>query len=383
METSNSKSKDRNAIVEQTAKFCETVFNSKEFQELFTGDFDTDSKIYDLVGGAIMRYINATKDFNVDVVYKILIKIKNSNCLKQLNYTITSSDEYNLFSQFFSPEILKKIKATDDNIINGIAGFLVNMLDNYLLTNSFNGYNIPGVRAKGLDYSETDLFEKEYEILKVLGETPFEKRGIYFADPSYVTMRFCHTSPEKLYLGPLKSYNNKVVQRQRNEDLEKFLWRKYEQKVNECYSNPETCGRFIKNQDNIFQAMQKLINAYKNEYAGIAFITYMDFCKLKDNARLLNHNTHDMFEFYRKEIISDLAVNTSDKPEVEMLILNECLTNHIEGVNFCNEGLGICLENGKISKDLISIAQVPQPGLLTLNKQRTMNKIQDDSEMIQ
>lgn len=41
-------------IAQKTAEYCEQIFNSKEFQNLFTGDFITDEIIYKAVGGAIL-----------------------------------------------------------------------------------------------------------------------------------------------------------------------------------------------------------------------------------------------------------------------------------------------------------------------------------------
>ena len=369
MENNNS-----NEIVKKTAQFCETIFNSQSFKDLFIGDFDEDEKIYNQVGGCVMRYINATKNFDVNIVYAVLKNIKDSDFLKQIEDV---DFEDTLFSKFFAPEILKNIKKQNSNIIEGIADICVNLEKNYILTNSFNGFYVDKVKSDGLDYSKDDPFVKEYETLMFLGCTPWEKKGIYFADPSKVTMYFCNRSPEKFYEGPLK--RSIKIKRKENEDLEHYLWRRYNKKRDIYLSLRDSVQSlryeyYMKNQDSIEQAVSTLIDAYKNEKAGIAFISYNDFYKLNNNEEY-NISDIEIRNLYISLITKKTKYLMENKKntQTEDDIINKVITHSIKQCDHGGDVWGICLKNGKVPPEIIAVAEIPQSGLLSLNKQKTMN----------
>ncbi len=361
MENNQSKS----TIANQAAQFSEAVFNSSTFRNLFTGDFVKDEKIYDLVGGAVMHYMNATKKIDVCQVEEILQTVKNSGVLDQLKFHILPSDEMNLFGRFFAPKLLSQIEEESEDMVAGCVNFLANLPHDYLLTNSFNGYNLSQVKANGLDCSHDDPFEKDYENLKFLGFKKYSSNGIYFTDASKVTMHFCHSSPERLFMALY--VDPRKFPRENNEDLKHYIQRKFERKIQ------NTPGQQITDQIN--QSVANLVNAYGNETAGIAFITYQDFLELSQQP-VPQFNTPEQRQFYYDSIIDELKHKGDEQTDRE--VLNNYLTQKIVRTEICKGGIGLCLENGKISPDQIAVAQVPQCGLLSLQQQRNLTQMQDN-----
>lgn len=370
------KNNDSKSVVQQAAQYCETVFNSAEFQSLFTGDFNEDEKIYELVGGAVMHYINLSKDFDVNKIYKIFAEIKHSKVLEQLGRHILRGDEMNFFNRFFAPEILKKIKSQNENTVDALVDFFVDIPRHHLLSNSFNGYHIPRVKAEGLDCTNADPFEKEYETLNFLGSKKYSANGIYFTDLSRTTMHFCQASPERLYVA---LYNPRKLERNKNESLASFMWRKFDAIIEKMSHDDTNRAMLTKNKKEILGAMGSLINAYSNERAGIAFMTFQDFCQLS-NEELPNFNTSEMREDFRNNINNELKCRTSDETEDE--IFHRCITRMLLSTEFCRGGIGKCLYQGKVGLDKIAVAQVPQCGALSLNVQRMMSKTQNDGRTI-
>jgi len=370
------------ALVKQTAEFCETVFNSQQFQNLFSGDFERDEKIYELVGGAVMRYVNATKDFDVNKIDRILAAIHDSDNLKNVTRHIAPGEEKNLFINFFAPEILKDLKVENGNQVDAVMDFLLDMPRHYLLTNSFNGYSVARTKAEGLDCSQDDPFEKEYETLRVLGFKKYSKNGIYFTDPSSVTMHFCHVAPERLYFA-LNMLSRKTT-RCAHESLESYFTRKFQEKIEKQSQDPELQSQIIQNQKQISQAIEKIVKAYSNETAGIAFIAYQDFLQLS-YAQSPNYEKPDNFDFFRGKIMEErkkLLEKIERGEQAEDEILQEYLTKNLFAFDFCRGGIGRCLVNGKVGTDIVAVAHVPQFGMLSLNKQCTMAQNQNNAEII-
>lgn len=368
------KTNDSKNVVQQVAQYCETVFNSPEFYSLFTGDFAEDEKIYELVGGAVMHYINLSKDFDVNKIYKIFAEIKRSKVLERLGRHILRGDEMNLFNQFFAPEILKKIKSQNGNTVDALVDFFVDIPRQHLLSNSFNGYHVARVKAEGLDCTHADPFEKEYETLNLLGSRKYSANGIYFTDLSRTTMHFCQASPERLYVA---LYNPRKLERNKNENLASFMWRKFDVIIEGMLHDATNREMLKKNKNELLGAMGNLVDAYSNERAGIAFITFQDFCQLS-NEELPNFNTPEMREDLRNDINKELERKTSDETEDE--IFHRCITRMLLSTEFCRGGIGKCLYQGKVGLDKIAVAQVPQCGLISLHKQQYIQKNQDDNE---
>ena len=368
------KNYDSKNVVQQAARYCETVFNSSEFQNLFTGDFTQDEKIYELVGGAVMHYINLSKDFDVNKIYKIFDEIKRSKVLDRLARHILRGDEMNFFNQFFAPEILKKIKSQNGNTVDALVDFFADIPRQHLLSNSFNGCHVARVKAEGLDCTHADPFEKEYETLNLLGSKKYSANGIYFTDLSRTTMHFCQASPERLYAA---LHNLRQPERKVNEDLASYLWRKFDAIVEGMLRNDANREKLTENKEQLLAAMEKLINAYSNESAGIAFMTYQDFCQLS-NEELPDFNTPEKRENFRSEVIDELKRKTSNETEDD--IFHRCITRMLLSTEFCRGGIGKCLFQGKVGLDKIAVAEVPQCGLLSLNKQYAMQKNQPDNE---
>lgn len=371
----------QNQSVNQMAKFCETVFNSREFQNLFTGDYAMDEKIYLGVGGALMRYLNITKDFDFNKIARIFADIKESDAFERMNRRFMLSDESRIFNDFFAPEILNVIKAKSDNLVDATADYLINSIDNYVFTNSFNGYHVDRVKTTGLDCSQADPFEKEYETLgNVLGKSKYSANGTYFADPSYITMQFCQMSPERLYV---MLYNVNKITRNQNESLKDFLWRRFKQKIDNLVLDAKMRKNLQDKKAEISQAVENLTQAYGNETAGIAFISSKNFLKLcsEDIRKELNL----LRNFYQTEILesgANLKKELTNIPNAqtrdEMLL--EYITNNVRLIDFCRGGVGKRIA-GKINPDMIAVAQVPQCGLLSLNQQQKLNQFQTDNEI--
>ena len=373
---------DLHALVKQTAEFCETVFNSQSFQNLFSGDFERDEKIYELVGGAVMRYVNAAKDFDVDKVYRIFDAIKNSDNLKNVSHHIIPGEEKNLFISFFVPVILKNLKTKGGNMVDAATSFLLDMPKHYLLTNSFNGYSVARAKKEGLDCSQEDPFEKDYETLSALGFRKYSKNGIYFTDPSSVTMHFCHVAPERLYFA-LNMLPRKAT-RYANESLASYFTRKFQEKIEQQSQDPKVKAKITQNQVKFDQAVNHIVQAYSNETAGIAFIAYQDFLRLsRDQAP--DYKNPDNFDFFREQIMGDhknLLGKIAQGDQTEDEVLGEYLTKKLFAFDFCRGGIGRCLVNGKVGTDTIAVAHVPQYGLLSLNKQRIMAQEPSQTEVI-
>ena len=368
----------QNETVKQMAQFCETVFNSQQFQNLFTGDFNVDEQIYLCVGGALMRYVNVTKDFDLNKVFRIFNDIKQSDVFEQMNPKLSLNNERRIFNDFFAPEVLKIIKAQNHNVVDATADYLMKIFNQYVFTNSFNGYHVDRVKAEGFDCSKADPFEKEYELLgKFLGKTKYSANGTYFADPSYITMRFCQTSPERLYV---MLYDQ--VTRHQSENLKDFLWRRFKQKIDDLSVKPEAREKLMENKTEISQAVEKITQAYGNETAGIAMISYANF------VQLCNEDTRQEFAskraFYDDEILTEkekikteLKNNVDVQRQDERLI--DLITCSVCYIDLCKGGIGKCIRD-KISPEMIGVAQIPQCGLLSLNQQRVLNKIQTGTE---
>ena len=377
-----SEQQNLHALVKQTAEFCETVFNSQQFQNLFTGDFERDEKIYELVGGAVMRYVNATKNFDVNQVYQIFAAIQNSDNLKNVSRHISPGEEKNLFINFFAPEILQSLKPKNGNKVDAVTDFLLGMSQHYLLTNSFNGYHVKRAKAEGLDCSQDDPFEKEYNTLSVLGFKKYSKNGIYFTDPSSVTMHFCHVAPERLYF-VLNMLAGKIT-RDAHENLESYLMRKFQKRIKKQSQDPALQAQITQNQKQLFQAIDRIVKAYSDETAGIAFIAYQDFLRLS-NAQAVNYEKPDNFDFFREKIMDErekLLDKIAQGDQTEDEILREYLTKNLFAFDFCRGGIGRCLVNGKIGTDTIAVAHLPQYGMLTLNQQRAMAQNQNNAKVI-
>ena len=211
------------------------------------------------------------------------------------------------------------------------------ILTDGVLTHSFNGYKKDRIKRYGFSYMENVSESEKNKILearealnyleKILGRSSFAtseiSNRVFLTSPGIKTMEYAiKSSPERLYLGPLKNLQNYHVIV--GEDRATYIFRVLKRKVEEKYPDKSSL-EYLK----AMQSVQCVVDNYCTRPPAIALIKISDIKDKPISAGRQTTSETSLKEYIRKNVIkrkygffSQFGVYIDERNEMGDLSIN-------------------------------------------------------------
>ena len=396
-------------IVQDSAKlstWLTRAMSSDLLKTMLGTDYENNRKTYNSIGGILINYGIATRDFSDIAIEKIFSEIKKSGL------GVASS----LIADFHKQNISMPADTSTITVMEEVLRRVEeNCHDNGFYTHSFNGALIPAINENGLDMSQ-EMFSEEYRKFD-WADSVHAKGALCLTPPSSTTFYYTHDVPERLLAGPLNVSNADVHTRRNGESTHEYYKRRLDTRLEWAShrlgardDDPTKANKPIDvfgeaGVEDLRQAGMRMVDFYAEPVtAGIAIIPKQIFenhdkraepCmygeivrnlasyKYKENALGLSPELLEKIkkhDRYRKtdrtlakilysQVFSEVIAN-GKLQEFQKLIEGAFISDIKFRTDLeSGDGYGIVVEGGKVPSDYFSISVVPEIDSVTAAKQ--------------